>query len=777
MLKNEFTFEQAKVKTSFSKNGNPFPESVETYGITNLLQSEIVMTLEDGREYRPFIADWADTALYPVEGGKRLEFRNMLWKNEKGEILPDFILSLRYEFHDIGATFVNAFFTSETCCAPGIRSFRLTHALDLESFSDVKWEHCGRIPSLNPTEVMLMQPKRFISSGEPVEYDNLFSHVAFNCYEPGRCLYAEFFMEGAGSVQGSSGNTASSVRWNGKSPALEWEFQKTGGKMIDRPWQWRNQWGWIITPPPSVRRLPPQRMFHFIDNTLRYPSNRQIEKMAANGADVLIIHEIWRNDMQNGGTPRNTSEFRRVADCVHAHGMRLALYVRGNEKSISQERANWFGSLLTRDWDGLYMDYGSPKAEIDPPGEFNPGGSYSYYRHLMKLYDLRKRVGRGGIIYSHMGSIFSALGLAGGLVDMYVSGEAEGGRMTRSRLEHEYFSGSLACAGSMWTAAFPEYGTAKMTPFLAAAGQSPHVTIGTQFISSSLSHSSEPGLACKHLRPLWKLWGLFRNRRDIRIFNSLNSSVRDGSLMCCGDSALLIIANFENKTRIVSQSADWDMTGIAPRKILCFNPAEDSPGAPFEVKNCEAELLPYGVAGFLINGEDFSEEITEFKKPYPLADAADMEWLDKIKKQKDLRDGGTKNLSSVWIKIAVPSLALSFEDSLWLDLYDNAFQLGYFSEAETFAPLSWIDINGLTPRRPEKRNYILPGHESVWMEISEFKYEKMGIRSMRGETTFYSFIEVMFSDCPHETENSYSLRFFNELEKDRALITWQNKHF
>lgn len=104
----------------------------------------------------------------------------------------------------------------------------------------------------------------------------------------------------------------------------------------------------------------------------------------------------------------------------------------------------------------------------------------------MKLRELRKTIGPDGVFYIHTGPLFSALGL--NFADGYVSGEGEQGILLKGRTEHEYFSMSSAAHGTLWTAAFPEYGTPAIVPFLAAAGQAPAQHAGNaapEFVSGS----------------------------------------------------------------------------------------------------------------------------------------------------------------------------------------------------------------------------------------------------------------------------------------------------
>ncbi len=107
-----------------------------------------------------------------------------------------------------------------------------------------------------------------------------------------------------------------------------------------------------------------------------------------------------------------------------------------------------------------------------------------------------------------------------------------------------YFSGFNAVCGTMWTAAFPEYGTSAMIPFLASTGQFPHSPLGTQLPTSSLVHPPEPGTNDVFLRALWRLWGLFHDERDITVGNEHNGcrsvKVRNAMVLCAAALSIIL---------------------------------------------------------------------------------------------------------------------------------------------------------------------------------------------------------------------------------------------
>ena len=797
---------QDNVRVEFGKEGGGFPTRVvlkegngaETVIIENN-KPQLLITLGDGRQLSPFIPDNCAISSYSIAGGaERLEFSKLLWADASGTVMDKFQMSLRHEFWPDGTTFTNAFFMVEDNNGPDIKAFELSTPVKTAAFDDVRWGFFPRPTSgVDGAFIQTIATARFIDSDTNRSFDGqIVPEVNFNCYRkkaPG--VYLEFFMEGQNSLSGKPNDNASSVIWNGKdSVQLNWNFQKDICHSKQRPWQWQNQWGWIITKAPTTRRFPPLKMYHYFDNYLRYPDSRQMEKIAAADTDVLVTHENWRLDPQNGGTPYDAEKFARVLKKADEHNIRVALYIRGDELSASEESCDWFDPILKKGKDGLYMDYGGPIHEAIPPNERFQGGRIAFRKHFLKIRRYRERVGEDGIFLSHTGPFFSALGMTGGNIDGYVSGEGERGMLIKGRMEHEYFSEAFVCCGSMWTAAFPEYGTAKMVPFLAATGQFPHNPLGSQLKSSSLSHHGEPGINDVYLRPLWKLWGLFRKERDLSIFNDYNcygvlshADTQTGGYMMITKnkkSALLILTNFSEQTRTVRTTVDWKQTGfdIDNSKVWLCRPEQTSPGVPavYKDKVFYTEIEGLGVAGWLLTLEPkrVKESLTAYTKPYPKLDAADLEHLKVVEHQKHLRNK-PQSAKKLYLQAKVPALNTPYEDSLYWDLYENSLELGTFNTGGNFNRIGWICKEGFTKTEPRKEQFVWPGQVSAWVPLHELLppgAHDLGIRRMHQGTPFYSFITATLSPGENaENLSAYTLEFMNEIESDRAFLTWKIK--
>lgn len=776
-----------QLQYSFSDDGMPFAIQlpIEFEGHRNLLGKtpSLQITLEDNRVLQPVSCGQAGADIWKSKNGATIvEFSRLLLANEKGIAEPGFRLTLRYELFDDGTAFCNAFFTGEALSSPTIAGFELKFPLDIASFETVRWALAYRPKSVDGTLIQTSVPERGLLPGtDRIEQQGIFPMASFNLWSSeGPSCYAEFFMEGDNVLAGSATNNESSVTWRQGNPLLSWNFQKEAVRPAFGPWQWRNRWGWVIAPAPKVRHFPPLAMYHFFDNAKRYPTDEALAAIAATGCDVLIIHENWRSDPQNGGQPYDPVRFREVVDYAHQHGMRVMLYIRGNEPSIIDEDADWFEHLLKRNYDGLYMDFGGPFHFLVPPNENFQGGCLEFRKHYIEVRRRRAAIGPDGLFFSHTGPMYSALGMTGGNIDGYVSGEGERGLMVRSRLDHAYYSMSAVCSGTMWTAAFPEYSAPGMIPFLAATGQSAHVPLGVQFPSSSLMHPPVPGIGDVNFRPLWKLWRLMRGTTDLQIFNDYNckghfkrSKEISHYLMVAGNKAVCIFANFSNESRTVDARIDWDAFlsgGSSLPRTLC-RPTLATPGKALPFKGDSFELEANGVAAIAIGEFSFSE----YEAPYPALTPAGEKYLESVDLQRKLKE--SSGAADNWfIKIAVADLPYAYEPSIVVDLYDNRFELYEVIDGQ-YQKLGFLGKKGFQLEQTDPEDFILNGQESDWIALRDILgpgKKHLAIRSVhRGDlyyidTPFYSFLTVAVGREAGKTE--YVIEFFNELETERSLL-------
>ena len=800
------------VTTLWGADGNAFPKEILLDGRPVLRAGTpwLSCTLSDGRRAVPYISP--RTIVEPVEYPDRLWINMDLlsWRDEAGNDIPNFRTDLRFELWNDGTSFVSFYFMGESCEVPDIESFTFEVRPDLSGFENVKWGVVRRCATTNAADILPVRAERFLDPGEERRDDGaLMAEVSFNCFTPGETArYMEFFVEGHSTLSGLRDGCASSVTWEDGGPVVRWDFQKPAYRHhAERPWQLRNQIGWLIVPPPTERALPPLRMYHYFSNQRRYPSTENVRKMAAAGADVVVFHENWRSDTINGGTPYDPRALRTMVKAAHDAGLRVALYVRGNEQAEVEEKTDWFGRFLEKDRDGLYMDFGGAFGMRTPPYIDYVGGRIHFRGWYLAARERRERVGRYGLVFAHSGTTFSAVGMTGGLITGYVSGEGERGVVIKSREHHAYFSCARCVPGTMWTAAFPEYSTSAMVPYLASTGQFPHVPLGAQFETSSLTHPDEPGTSDVYVRALWRLWGLFADRRDIAVGTWDNGcrdittdSDRTGFYLMDDrqGSRLVIVTNFDAAPRRVTVSFAKGFGGGAHAWLL--HPTVDDPGEIAQLDSLDKvafDLEGRGVAGVLLvaSPDDWAERLLAFARPYPARDAFDEAWLAGIARQRELRESPPA-WKQVWIRLEVPNLSTPYEESLWWDLFATHVALCRRDAASgEYKEIGWIlpDADRLAPERPaiasgrppvfgdNDAGIIWPGHPTRWIPLHEALgpgEHELATRSIIASLgiPFYSWVSVTLSPEPRDdAPGAYTLLFYNDLEPDREFIRWKTR--
>ena len=737
--------------------------------------------LENGLILRPF-AKTDNVRIYDDEddGATHVDFINVTFKDQNGKEYPEYLLTLRHEFYPDGNAFTNMAFFVRDIHSTGISRFELKAKPDFSTFDDLRWSYRRRPAVVDGTLITAMT-ERFIEPGDEREYSAIIPMFNFNLTrEFAPQLYMEVFMEGHSTLSNKKEDAASSIKWDGLSPEISWKMQKCP---FPRPIinQIRNQWGWSIKPAPTERFQPPYRMYHYFDNYERYPSDEVVKAVIAAKCDVFVMHENWRMDTQNDGVPFDAAAFEKLRDALHANNIRLVVYIRGNEESVVMRQVSWFKHLLKYNFDGLYMDYGSPYSHTTPPNELYCGGRVPcrQYYHIMRK--LRQQIGPDAMFFSHPGSSFSSLTM--GFMSGYVSGESERGMMVRSRKEYDYYSMSCMGAGTLWSAAFPEYISPEIVPFIASSGQYPHSNLGEQFLSSSLVHPRVPGINDRNFVPIWKLWSIVRNERNIRIVNDYNSrdvfakNMDDGHYIFIssrGNMALAIFANFKNETREIDASINFEKIGF---DVANFNKTILINGNAENVDNVPGKLLiaPYGVAGILFTSPmlDANTLLQSYLAPEAPLSAIGKAYLERVAEQRKLRSE-----PPVWqetfLRVEVPEMSPTpYEDSLTIDLFNNSFALGYIDEAGKFNHLCWIDRNGVNQQHDGNAN-LNTGISAPVIRLNDFDLKgkvQLALYSTHadGDVPFYNFCYAYLSSSA-DGRNAYKLEFLNDLEPDQSYL-------
>ncbi len=782
------------IRYEFGMDG--FPAKVTLEGFNGRLInaagknfSRINLRLTDGRTLIPF----SKSAPRRTDLKKEiiLDYPEILWKDDAGNVVEDFRLSMSYHLLTRGRAYVNAFFVANNMHTPEVDDFSIKFDFDTSEAGEAHWAAVRRAKVFQAADIQQFRTGRYVPRGEGRRTEGtIHTNISLNLRDlHGESAYMEAFVEAENALSLDNDDCATDVSWTDDGimqNSFEFVRVKPCRNKPMQLFQWSNTFGWIVKLADRTRKKPPLHMHHYFDNYLRYPTDECLENLAASGTDVLVIHENWRLNIQNDGVPFQPQELQRVVEKAHSLGIRIALYMRGNEVSAVDDACGWFDRWLKKDFDGLYMDYGGP-FHPGEPDEMYPGGRLAFQNYLRRMERLRERVGEDGIFYGHSGAQFSAIWYACEGSDGYVSGEGEGGVMVSSRSAHEYYSMSAAGCGTMWIGAFPAYSTGKMRPFVAATGQYPHSSLGEQFRTSSLAHPREPGVNDKAFKPIWKLWRFFRNERNVTVLNDYNSSgVFSASpdtghyLMVSKDQkrAILIVSNFADNAQRITCTLNKDLCGfdLAGKKMYQLMPTETAPGKAVEVNGntYEFELGKWDVGAILFETEDCSAAIADFEKPYPAYTAENMRYLNYLAEQKKLRYEPEPQ-KEIWLSLTVPNTNLSYEFSMIYDLYYNAMALVEFDAEGNRKRLGWISQKGFVLDEPPAEDYIWPDVISPRVPLHEIlgKGEHfIGIESVHYGGPFYSFLSAELSRSK-DGEGAYNIYFLNELEPERQFLRWK----
>ena len=223
-----------------------------------------------------------------------------------------------------------------------------------------------------------------------------------------------------------------------------------GQKEIKGPFVYRNRLalglGAAMTGKPRTNVIA-QRVYHWINwanyvqvrGAAFYPTDALIDKMVANHATMLILHQHW---MEEGGLngnphanyiPSDEDAFVHMIEYAHRKGLHVGVYCRGIERYAPS--VGFFEKYLKRDWDGLYVDWSSaynisrhenfekPDALLGD-AHLSTDGVYTAAREwFLYTKQLRRLVGPKGFLIHHQG--FGTAGILANLMaDAYLPGES-----------------------------------------------------------------------------------------------------------------------------------------------------------------------------------------------------------------------------------------------------------------------------------------------------------------------------------------------------------------
>jgi hypothetical protein len=752
-----------------------------------------------------------------LEGDKDIKvwIQNIGWQDEKGKRLDGFRLDLVYEFHADGAVFVKSFFFTDTI-APGlITDFILSPTFRPDKDENVRWA-LWKFPKR--AEGQIIQDWRHFERNLTLSDSRCLPMILpFVSFDFGkgerRDHHVEFFVESWNALTLDPANTATNVVWKAGRAAICWNFEtrprvlkqpdrEWAGVVPDQAYQWRNTWGWCLRRFPVERMHPPFRVFHYLDNYERFPDARIIPQVAAQGANLFILHENWRFDPKHGELPEDIEKLKAFIKLCHRYKMRVAFYVRGNEDGIRENMGAYILPLLKKNWDGLYMDYGTPMCYFGTE-EYAPGGRVHFQEYYTMCRRLRERLGPEGVHISHSGSFFSAIGHT--TVDAYLGGEQEKGALLQSRDVHAYFAGLAVSPAALWTAAFPTYRTKKIVPLLASTFQFPFLHLGTQLPHCSLDHHKVPSLI-RFARPLWRLWEILDGQTALRaytmqntenIFQTDSADTAASLLATSRGDLLLMVTNFSDQERDTQVGVAWRKLGLDPGRF-CYALKCNEETTSYEAVALRApfvsRLAGYGVGGWLIvrSVKAWAKALRNFARPYPSFPAEERKHRKWIETMRHLRFQPPA-WKEWFLRVSMPNTPSRYEDSLMYDIFENVIELQiHHGQGRPPERLGYVSRKGLVSKPPPRADYIWPGTATPWIPLhkvlksSQFTRRRQGyggqavhgsglgirlaLATRKGTGEFYSLMMAGLSPVPGCHDKLYEIRYHNDIDLDWSAL-------
>jgi len=306
--------------------------------------------------------------------------------------------------------------------------------------------------------------------------------------------HIEFFLEEWQAV-GTRDRTKVGNSFFKKGPDMvfRWNLLKGDVVKIKPGYVYRNRWGVGLSKIKQTGRTLGQRVYHWFDKGTQ-PSNEIIDKMAKFGGTILCLHESnWPTHPIRCDKVKDKERTRALIARCHKNGIRVLFYSRLYEQGL---RKGWFGKFLKKNYDGIYVDGGTPWCILEEDYRFPVR---RFYR-IMRL--VRRTIGKNGLFISRTGPWITAVGED--LVDGYLSGEQEKGHLMDDVKSNLFYTSQAIAVPMIWTAAFPQYRSPRAVAFYAGVGEFPHINLGAQ-LPGPLTHPKDPTFR-QYIVPLWLMW-------------------------------------------------------------------------------------------------------------------------------------------------------------------------------------------------------------------------------------------------------------------------------
>lgn len=804
----------------FSLEGGVFPTALGFLGEEHPLVRPgdwRIVWEEGGAVYQP--ARGGHSRVARLEESVVVSFDQIPFALADGTQHPDLKISLEYEIFRDGTGFCVFFLQGESLEGAAVERLSLRMGFAPQPTWNTDWAYWQFPPSIDSSCIQaLSRFGRKIPACESREFlGEIAPFVAFDAGEDWRRTHhLEFFLESAVGLSNTAEGVSTRVGSEGDKLGVTWNIQ-------DRPWQreagrsifYRNTFGFCLTRIPRTLKRMPLRIYHYFDNFQKYPSAEVIADIRRAGADTLILHENWRQDIRNSEIPADAEALQATLDTCHKNGIRCGLYFRGNEDGIRERQADFLASYLRKNWDGLYLDYGTPYMYLGHE-EFAPGGRIHFREYHRMLRKLRALVGEEGFLLSHSGSFFSALAHAS--LDGYYGGEQEQGKLLENREHHAYFAGLAVAPAYWWTAAFPIYRSQKAVAMMAATLHAPVVNLGTQIPCCSLRQPPSPA-SNDFARGLWMLWGLMDGcgplqvrdtHRSPEVFVCSEETVVPTALWDREGNGLVTVANLSAEAVVASlEIREKTWVGCGEKFLISLRwegdrAKIDSPQPFVEERIPEFHLAPYEVAGWLITADPsaWQARLDERSQAPIWLSKETAEWEAFVEKQGTYR-AEAPPWADGYLQLFFLNWPNSYEDSIWKDLFDNDLVLealdlsgmerngnagvspafGFDGGQDAHAPvfrLGFLDRLGIHPVAGKPADRLSAQDRSPWIDLRKvlaavpagFQPTHLRLASRKNGVPFYLLFGIHLSPEPALTADSRMLEFCVDLDNDWSALVF-----
>jgi hypothetical protein len=428
----------------------------------------------------------------------------------------------------------------------------------------------------------------------------------------------------------------------GKNGNFTW-FLADGSKTIRGPFEYSNRLalglGSAAVGKPKTNAIA-QRAYHWINwidkkevlGAAWYPSNEMIDKMAANHATMLILHEHWMSQPGNNGDPhanyrpRDEAGLERTIRHAHEKGLRVGLYCRGIERYAPA--TGFFEKYLQRNRDGLYVDWNGvyciahhensheTNAPLNDSHFTENGTSLPAREYFLYVKKLREMVGPEGFLIGHQG--FGASGILANLaMDAFLPGESKLDHDMLSNVDNATYKGMLGGGVCMpWTIDARSYTSPPGVAKMAVWGFYPHACLAFQRRGNVLYPADPNDAANASLLPYWRILSAV-DAEKCEVYNSpavnrIAANSSDPNISCLiykqkadneaqdNDAYLVITANLSDKPASATITLNSNVLEMHGSYVMSYVDAQTGAVGPTAAATgafATQKLAPWQIVG------------------------------------------------------------------------------------------------------------------------------------------------------------------------------------